>query len=203
MSDPTSSARILFLSDFCGESTPPEEAMPVTLATLDETMARMAPRVSVRTGGKTVALKTIGLSVLMTQAGLPVPAAELVLPVFRQVRADIGDHQSIEADLSTYSAHIGAVAEYLGSTKAPALFLFDEIGTGTEPTEGAALARAILESLQQPGFTSVATTHLGPLKAWAVGREGVVSGSRNHHQLSVERHTRRRRARVIDRSNSV
>ena len=125
------------------------------------------------TGGKTVALKTIGLSVLMTQAGIPVPAVELVLPVFRQVRADIGDHQSIEADLSTYSAHIGAVARYLSATRAPALFLFDEIGTGTEPMEGAALARAILESLQQPGVISVATTHLGPLKAWAVAREGV------------------------------
>jgi DNA mismatch repair protein MutS2 len=125
------------------------------------------------TGGKTVALKTIGLAVLMTQAGLPVPAEELVLPVFRQVRADIGDHQSIEADLSTYSAHVGAVADYLGSTRPPALFLFDEIGTGTEPTEGAALARAVLESLQRPGITSVATTHLGPLKTWAVAREGV------------------------------
>ena len=125
------------------------------------------------TGGKTVALKTIGLAVLMTQSGIPVPAEELELPVFRQVRADIGDHQSIEADLSTYSAHVGAVAEYLRATRAPALFLFDEIGTGTEPTEGAALARAILESLQQPGLTSVATTHLGPLKTWAVAREGV------------------------------
>jgi len=125
------------------------------------------------TGGKTVALKTIGLSVLMTQVGHPVPAVAQRLPVFRQVRADIGDHQSIEADLSTYSAHVGAVAGYLAATRPPALFLFDEIGTGTEPTEGAALARAILESLQQPGVLSVATTHLGPLKAWAVGREGV------------------------------
>jgi DNA mismatch repair protein MutS2 len=125
------------------------------------------------TGGKTVALKTLGLAVLMSQSGIPVPADELQLPVYRQVRADIGDRQSIEADLSTYSAHIGAVVEYLKNPLPPSLYLFDEIGTGTEPTEGAALARAILETLERPEITAVATTHLGPLKAWAAGRDGV------------------------------
>jgi len=89
------------------------------------------------TGGKTVALKTLGLATLMAQSGLPVSAAEARLPLFHQLRADIGDHQSIEANLSTFSAHVGAVSRYLREASPPALFLFDEIGTGTEPSEGA------------------------------------------------------------------
>ena len=120
------------------------------------------------TGGKTVALKSVGLMVLMAQSGIPVPAREAELPLFGQVRADIGDHQSIEADLSTYSAHVRAVVELTRDPSPPALYLFDEVGTGTEPTEGAALAQAILESLLQPGITAIATTHLAPVKAWAI-----------------------------------
>jgi DNA mismatch repair protein MutS2 len=119
------------------------------------------------TGGKTVALKTIGLAVLMSQCGLPVAAGAAKLPVFRQLRADIGDHQSIDADLSTFSAHVRAVADCLAVASPPALFLFDEIGTGTEPGEGAALARAVLEAVLERGVTAVATTHLGALRAWA------------------------------------
>jgi len=138
------------------------------------------------TGGKTVALKTLGLAVLMTQSGLPVPADELQLPLFRQVRADIGDRQSIEADLSTYSAHVGAVVGYLKDLRPPSLYLFDEIGTGTEPTEGAALARAILESLERPGITAVATTHLGPLKTWAAGRDGVACAAMEFDLASLQ-----------------
>lgn len=126
------------------------------------------------TGGKTVALKTLGLASLMTQSGIPFPAERVVLPLYRQVRADIGDHQSIEADLSTYSAHMRAVISILENPAAPGLFLFDEIGSGTEPTEGAALARAILDDLGRAGITVVATTHLAPLKAWALERERAV-----------------------------
>jgi DNA mismatch repair protein MutS2 len=129
------------------------------------------------TGGKTVALKTLGLATLMAQSGLPVSAAEARLPLFHQLRADIGDHQSIEANLSTFSAHVGAVSRFLREASSPALFLFDEIGTGTEPAEGAALARAILERVLDLKVNAVATTHQSPLKAWAATTEGAVSAA--------------------------
>jgi DNA mismatch repair protein MutS2 len=129
------------------------------------------------TGGKTVAIKTLGLAVLMAQSGVPVPAVEARLPLYRQLRTDIGDRQSIEDDLSTYSAHIRAVVDCLREAAPPALFLFDEIGGGTDPAEGAALAQAILEELQRPGMTTVATTHQGALKAWAFTTEGAVSAA--------------------------
>jgi DNA mismatch repair protein MutS2 len=128
-------------------------------------------------GGKTVALKTLGLAVLMAQSGIPLPAVEARLPLYRQVRADIGDHQSIEADLSTFSAHVAAVVRFLAELQPPAIVLFDEVGTGTEPAEGAALARAILEALKRPGTTAVATTHQGALRAWAFATEGVTSAA--------------------------
>jgi DNA mismatch repair protein MutS2 len=129
------------------------------------------------TGGKTVALKTIGLAVLMAQSGIPVTAARATLPTFRQVRADIGDHQSIDADLSTFSAHLKAASTFIERLEPPALLLFDEPGTGTEPGEGAALARSILESLLRPRVRTVATTHHGALKAWAFTTPGVVSAA--------------------------
>ena len=129
------------------------------------------------TGGKTVALKTVGLACLMAQCGLPVAATEARLPVFRQLRADIGDHQSIDADLSTFSAHVSAVSRYLHAADPPALFLFDEIGTGTEPGEGAALAQAVLERLLALGVTAIATTHHAALKAWAFAEDRVESAA--------------------------
>lgn len=144
--------------------------VPATLALdpADQVLVLSGPN----TGGKTVVLKTVGLAVLMAQCGIPLPARSAELPLYRQVRADIGDHQSIAADLSTYSAHIGAVVEFLRAPAAPALFLFDEIGTGTEPTEGAALALSILEALMRPGLTTLVTTHLGALKSWSITTEG-------------------------------
>jgi DNA mismatch repair protein MutS2 len=129
------------------------------------------------TGGKTVALKTTGLACLMAQCGLPVAAASASLPLFRQLRADIGDHQSMDADLSTFSAHVRAVSSYLDAADPPALFLFDEIGTGTEPGEGAALAQAVLERLLELRVTAVATTHHARLKAWAFAEERVASAA--------------------------
>jgi len=129
------------------------------------------------TGGKTVALKTVGLASLMAQCGLPVAATSASLPVFRQLRADIGDHQSIDADLSTFSAHVRAVSSYLAAVDPPALFLFDEIGTGTEPGEGAALAQAVLERLLVLGVTAIATTHHAALKAWAFAETQVASAA--------------------------
>lgn len=129
------------------------------------------------TGGKTVALKTVGLACLMAQCGLPVAATSASLPLFRQLRADIGDHQSIDADLSTFSAHVRAVSRYLGAADPPALFLFDEIGTGTEPGEGAALAQSVLERLMLLGITAIATTHHAALKAWAFAEPSVASAA--------------------------
>jgi len=129
------------------------------------------------TGGKTVALKTVGLACLMAQCGLPVAATSASLPVFMQLRADIGDHQSIDADLSTFSAHVCAVSRYLAAAQPPALFLFDEIGTGTEPGEGAALAQAVLERLLDLGVTAIATTHHAALKAWAFAEARVASAA--------------------------
>ena len=149
--------------------------VPVSFAI--EPSARVLVISGPNTGGKTVALKTVGLACVMAQCGLPVAASSASLPVFRQLRADIGDHQSIDADLSTFSAHVGAVARYLDEADPPALFLFDEIGTGTEPGEGAALGRAVLERLLRLGVTAIATTHHAALKGWAFSDARVASAA--------------------------
>jgi DNA mismatch repair protein MutS2 len=129
------------------------------------------------TGGKTVALKSLGLAVLMAQSGIPVTAVEAALPLFEQVRSDVGDHQSIAADLSTFSGHVTAMSAFLEARHPPALFLFDEIGAGTDPAEGAALALAVLEHLAGPNVTIVATTHQNALKHWAFGDERAASAA--------------------------
>ena len=119
------------------------------------------------TGGKTVTLKTLGVAVLMAQAGIPVPASEARLPLFGRVLADIGDQQSIEANLSTFSAHVTKIQAMAEVAAADALVLLDEIGASTEPNEGAALAVAILEHFRTCGAMTVVTTHHSRLKAYA------------------------------------
>jgi DNA mismatch repair protein MutS2 len=124
------------------------------------------------TGGKTVCLKTAGLLALMAQCGMHIPAGEgSNLPVFRQVLADIGDEQSLEQSLSTFSSHISRIASILRTADAQSLVLLDEMGAGTDPTEGAALGRAILDSLDQLSCRAMVTTHLGDLKTYAFNNE--------------------------------
>jgi DNA mismatch repair protein MutS2 len=129
------------------------------------------------TGGKTVALKTAGLLALMAQAGLFVPAAEARLPVFRTIFADIGDEQSIAANLSTFSWHITNIASMDRSLALPALVLLDELGAGTDPLEGGALGVAIVEHFRTRGALVISTTHYDALKTYAATTPGVTAAA--------------------------
>jgi DNA mismatch repair protein MutS2 len=146
---------------------------PVPIDVVLEPPSRILLITGPNTGGKTVALKTAGLFALMAQSGLHVPAAVARLPVFRSVFADIGDEQSIAASLSTFSGHIANLVSMDRALQLPALVLLDEVGTGTDPNEGGALATAVVGHFKQRGAHLIATTHFDAVKTWGTTTEGV------------------------------
>jgi len=138
------------------------------------------------TGGKTVALKTIGLLVLMAQSGIPIPAERAELPVFDAVLADIGDYQSIEQNLSTFSAHVTNI-DFISRTATPeSLVLLDELGSATDPAEGAALAVAIAEHFRQIGAISIISTHHTSLKVYATNTPGVLNAAVGFDEATLQ-----------------
>jgi DNA mismatch repair protein MutS2 len=128
-------------------------------------------------GGKTVVLKTAGLLSLMAISGLPVPAADAKIPFYRSVLADIGDHQSLSANLSTFSSHMSNIAGMIDQCVPPSLVLLDEAGTGTDPEEGSALGVAIVDHFRQKGAQVIASTHYRGLKMYAANDESVINAS--------------------------
>lgn len=160
----------------------PVVAFDLTMAPGEHTLLLSGPN----TGGKTVLLKAIGLIALLTQAGVPVPVATgSRVAVYDDVFADIGDEQSIQASLSTFSAHLKNLGEVLAGATTHSLVLVDELGSGTDPVEGAALGGAILEELTRRGTLTVATTHLGALKLLATHDRSIINASLQFDEVAL------------------
>jgi DNA mismatch repair protein MutS2 len=138
------------------------------------------------TGGKTVTLKTVGLLSLMAQSALPVPAVEAEFPLFEQVLADIGDYQSIQENLSTFSAHVSNIREMALDVTPDSLVLLDELGAATDPEEGGALGVAVVEHFRGAGAYTLISTHLMALKIYGASTEGVVNGSMGFDEQTFE-----------------
>lgn len=161
-----------------------KKAVPISLELTQEnrTLLISGPN----TGGKTVSLKTVGLLSLMAQAGLPVPAAEAEFPVFEQVLADIGDYQSIQENLSTFSAHMSNIREMALDVTPASLVLLDELGAATDPEEGGALGVAVVEHFRASGAFTLISTHLMALKIYGASTPGVVNGSMGFDENTFE-----------------
>ncbi len=158
------------------------EPLTLTLEGEQRTLLISGPN----TGGKTVALKTCGLLALMAHAGLPVPAVEAEFPLFDQVLADIGDHQSLQESLSSFSAHIGTVRRMLERATADSLVLLDELGRATDPEEGGALGVALLERFRGLGAFTLASTHLMAMKVYGASTSGVLNASMGFDEETLE-----------------
>ncbi len=168
-----------------GAAEPVSDIVPVSF--------RLDPKRSVmiisgaNAGGKTVVLKTAGLLSLMALSGLPVPAVDASVPFYSSILADIGDHQSLSANLSTFSSHISNIAEMLSTGRAPALVLLDEVGTGTDPDEGSALGVAIVDWFRRRiGAHIIASTHYRGLKMYAANDEDVINASVEFNEKTLQ-----------------
>ena len=175
-------ARHPLLEDILRRSRKSVTPMSVRLDSMQKTLLISGPN----TGGKTVALKTAGLLALMTHAALPVPAEDAEFPLFDQVLADIGDHQSLAESLSSFSAHIVGVRRMLDEATSDSLVLLDELGRATDPEEGGALGVTVLEAFRKRGAFTMASTHLMAMKVYGASTAGVLNGSMGFNEDTLE-----------------
>ncbi len=177
-------ARHPMLVESLKSQVPRQEVVPVSFALHQDQSVMIIS--GANAGGKTVVMKTAGLLSLMAISGLPVPAKSAVIPFYASVLADIGDHQSLSANLSTFSSHISNIAQMMKTLHTPALVLLDEVGTGTDPDEGSALGVAIVDTFRQKGAQVIASTHYKGLKIYAANDEKVVNASVEFNEKTLQ-----------------